>query len=443
MPVHMLQEAIDDRVGKLRDLQPSSPKREADRSTTEHWYSYYASYADSFVSEIVEALPKRKGIVLDPWNGSGTTTSVATAHSIPSRGFDLNPAAAIIAKARLMHSDVAGSITPLSDEIVESADQNLALSKDDLLATWLVPSAVKYVRSLERRVHHLLVCTDDDQKITDQNFDEVSSLAALFYLGLFRTVRNLINRFVGSNPTWIKQRIPPAQRARPSQEAVANLFLDTMSELTQRVEEVSHSYDDDSCPCKIAVGSSNALPLESNSLDAVITSPPYCTRIDYVIATLPELALLGFEKAQLRKLRIKMIGTPTVSETMQVDSDFGSRTTAFLTDVSQHPSKASDGYYRKFFSQYLAGMNASLAEIDRVLKDKSPVVLVAQDSYYKDVHVNLPTILKEMGEALGWQPVAEHGFPVPPGRNYAAIHKRGRAYRSVTPATETVLVFTN
>ena len=30
--------------------------------------------------------------------------------------------------------------------------------------------------------------------------------------------------------------------------------------------------------------------------DAVIGSPPYCTRIDYVIATSIELAILGFGK---------------------------------------------------------------------------------------------------------------------------------------------------
>ncbi len=38
-------------------------------------------------------------------------------------------------------------------------------------------------------------------------------------------------------------------------------------------------------------GDSRNLQLAAASIDNIITSPPYCTRIDYVVATLPESAL--------------------------------------------------------------------------------------------------------------------------------------------------------
>lgn len=63
----------------------------------------------------------------------------------------------------------------------------------------------------------------------------------------------------------------------------------------------------------ISVNTSESLPLSSNSVDAIITSPPYCTRIDYAIATVLELAILGFSSENyLTELRNKMIGTPTI-----------------------------------------------------------------------------------------------------------------------------------
>ncbi|WP_410712175.1 DNA methyltransferase [Bradyrhizobium sp. BEA-2-5] len=40
-------------------------------------------------------------VVLDPWNGSGTTTSVANGAGLTAVGIDINPAMAVVAKARL------------------------------------------------------------------------------------------------------------------------------------------------------------------------------------------------------------------------------------------------------------------------------------------------------------------------------------------------------
>ena len=61
--------------------------------------------------------------------------------------------------------------------------------------------------------------------------------------------------------------------------------------------------------CVINQASSLQLPVASGSIDAAISSPPYCTRIDYVKATLPELAVIGYPNGNVtRRLREMMIG---------------------------------------------------------------------------------------------------------------------------------------
>jgi len=50
------------------------------------------------------------GLVVDPWNGAGTTTVAAAASGLNAMGFDINPAAILIGRARLLKSDVADSI---------------------------------------------------------------------------------------------------------------------------------------------------------------------------------------------------------------------------------------------------------------------------------------------------------------------------------------------
>ena len=63
----------------------------------------------------------------------------------------------------------------------------------------------------------------------------------------------------------------------------------------------------------LQVASSEKLPLAEASVDIVLASPPYCTRIDYAVATSVELSLLGFVRdAGFRDLRRGLIGTTTV-----------------------------------------------------------------------------------------------------------------------------------
>jgi hypothetical protein len=425
----------------LRDLQPSSPKRSQAQGSAA-WYGYYAGYADKFVADIVAALPQRTEVVLDPWNGSGTTTAIATAASLSSRGFDMNPAAVVIAKARLLRTDVVGSIASLAEEILVSAPTAPpAVDDSDLLLTWFSPRSASHIRSLERRTYQLLIDADSTERAVKSTAD-MSAIAALFYLGLFRTVRTLLAPFLGSNPTWIRRNIDPRNRLRPTQDTIHDLFRSGAAALATLAEVSSQDYPESHCPCTVELSSSTDLPLDDSSIDAVITSPPYCTRIDYVIATLPELAVLGLQPGELKTLRDKMIGTPTISSSVADTGFLSTSKTAelLLANITKHDSKASGGYYRKFFLAYLRGLGESLAEIGRVARPGAPVVFVVQDSYYKEIRVDLATIIAEMSGAHHLSQVAGHNFEVVARRNYATINPRSRVYRDSTPATESVLI---
>ena len=47
--------------------------------------------------------------------------------------------------------------------------------------------------------------------------------------------------------------------------------------------------------------------LDENSIDLVITSPPYCNRYDYTRTYALELAMLGIDETKLLKLRQEML----------------------------------------------------------------------------------------------------------------------------------------
>jgi DNA modification methylase len=420
---------------KLRALVPSNPKRQP--STHQRCFNYYAGYADVFVEDVIGALVGHTTNVLDPWNGSGTTTAAAARAGVGTIGLDINPAAVVIAKARLLMSDVAASLLPLVDDVVAHARQRRDAADDtDLLLRWLDPATATSVRGLERSISALMV-SSRGCRITDEGgIDRVSSLAALFYLALFRTTRDLLTPFLTSNPTWIRLRVDPGNRVRSSFNALAKRLRANVLALQEATK--ANEYPASTQRPRVSLASSAQIPLHSSSVSAVLTSPPYCTRIDYAVATLPELAVLGYEWSQVQQLRTQLIGTPT----MLTDTDNGAVTGSdtllrLMRRVGRHRSYAAQSYYLPFYRQYFTSMAASLLEIKRVTHVGSPIVLVVQDSWFKDVHVPTPTIIRELAESIGWRMIGEHPFDV----NTRATAHPHRTTRRTSRAVETVSVY--
>ncbi len=419
----------------LRALVPSSPKRQS--SSDQRWFNYYAGYADVFVEDVIGVLKGHAKTVLDPWNGAGTTTAAAARAGMRTIGLDINPAAVVIAKARLLMSDVAASLLPLADDVVGHARARRDVPDEpDLLLRWLDPSTATSIRRLERSISTLLVSSEGCRMTTPGVIDDVSSLAALFYLALFQTTRDLLAPFVASNPTWIRLRVDPVDCLHVSFNALAKRLRANV--LTLQEATKANEYPAPSKQPQVSLGSSAQIPLRASSVSAVLTSPPYCTRIDYAIATLPELAVLGYDWPQVQKLRGRLIGTPTIladnSKTAITGSDTLER---LIRRVKRHPSYAAQSYYLPFYRQYFKSMSASLSEINRVARDGSPIIFVVQDSWFKDVHVATPTIISELAESIGWRTICEHPFEV---KTRAAAHPH-RATRRTSRAIETVSVY--
>src|SRR5207244_1397194 len=97
-----------------------SPKLTSARSRG--WYRYYAGYSPEFVEDALASLDLEDGAtILDPWNGSGTTTAVAHERGYSALGYDANPALVLAARARLVGADVAESLHPLAQDILDHA----------------------------------------------------------------------------------------------------------------------------------------------------------------------------------------------------------------------------------------------------------------------------------------------------------------------------------
>jgi hypothetical protein len=425
-----------------------NPKRDRRaRSGCASWYPYYAGFSPYFAQSLLASSGlDQTACIGDPWNGSGTTTTSAAILGHRAYGYDLNPVMVIVAKAHLLSQQESHLLWPITTNILQKSkdDSATVIIEDDPLCTWLAPQSAASIRQLDRALQHLLVANAVPFQLgVHLDVSKLTSLAAFFYTALFRTVRTILKPFYASNPTWMKQPHNKDARLQLPLETLLNIFhRETGAMITAITGDL---YTTDACNGKmhIAVASSDALPVQSGMIDLILSSPPYCTRIDYAVATMPELAVLGYAlQGSFQELRRQLIGTPTVPTSVPEPLlAWGATCNTFLEQLVHHQSKASKSYYYKNHVQYFDAIHRSLAELHRILIPHGRCILVVQDSYYKNIHNDLPQIFIEMASANGLQLAHRVDFGLT--RTMASIHPMVRRYRKGFGATESVLCFVN
>lgn len=256
---------------------------------------------------------------------------------------------------------------------------------------------------------------------------------ALGMVSLFRAVRGLTQTFEGSNPTWVKVAVSEPDKVDLASDALDEHVVREQDALLKRLA----SNLGGGGVVRLLTASSTELPLTTESIDVILTSPPYLTRIDYAVAYSRELAVLGVDVPNGRELRSGFMGT-TLIRVIQDDAALGEVATNLIRRVSCHPSKASGGYYLKQVRQYLRDLCISLDEITRVARRDAWLCLVVRDSFYKDEHVPLADICIEEAALRGWVFESRSGFPV--SRSLTSLNSSARKYTK-SRVDESVVTF--
>ena len=427
----------------MQTLEITSPKRS--HKNLKEWgafFPYYAGYSENFANAILaSARLSDDAIVLDPWNGSGTTTHAAVSQGLSGHGIDLNPAMVIIARARLLAPSEADCITPLAHDIAKAAlCTRYSIDDSDPLSVWLGKGSASAVRSIELDIRHRLV----GQMTLNQSgvrLDHISCLAATFYVALFATCRSLVGKFQSTNPTWLRTPKCTETRAGVPRTVIAKRFVASLSEMAHALAVKQENGHRERASFHITLGDSTAMGLPSESVDFILTSPPYCTRIDYTAATRVELALLApLLRTSVLDLSRTMIGSTRVPHTRPaVSASWGARCARFLRKIQEHPSRASSGYYYSTHLDYFDKIAKSMDGIALSLKTRGRAIIVVQDSYYKEIHNELPAIITEIADARRLRLSRRVDFTH--SNSMLSINTRARKYKKSLMATEAVLCF--
>ena len=188
--------------------------------------------------------------------------------------------------------------------------------------------------------------------------------------------------------------------------------------------------------------------LESNVLDGVITSPPYCNRYDYTRTYALELAYLGVSDKKIKQLRQKLLSS-TVENKSKIEeikeyytelgkvNDFDKivqiiKNNKTLLEVNRSLEERNNngdinnkGVLR-MVDGYFTELTFIYAELFRLCKSGAKVAFVNDNVRYGGEVIPVDFISTELAEQIGFNPVKIYSLKQQKGNSSQQMAKFGR-----------------
>jgi hypothetical protein len=270
------------------------------------WFKYKEGFSESLVAYLLDKLNIDHGCILDPFAGTGTALFGTAARGLNSVGIELLPVGGEIMQVRqLLH----GQERELQAVIRRWQTEQPWLHRE---SNWSFP--------------HLRITNGAFPEATQNGIarymtaltDELPSPARLLRFALMCVLEEVsFTRKDGQYLRW-DYRSGRQQGSRPFNKGKILSFDEAihlkLSEMYDDLQPHQGMFDlftptVERGTVQVMQGSClDLLPtLDSASFDAIITSPPYVNRYDYTRTYALELALLGVDEAELRRLRQAMV----------------------------------------------------------------------------------------------------------------------------------------
>jgi DNA modification methylase len=144
--------------------------------------------------------------------------------------------------------------------------------------------------------------------------------------------------------------------------------------------------------------------IEDDTIDMVVTSPPYLNRLDYTRIYGPELALYFVsDEKMLKLLRYRTLRSHVEARyhlTNYVRSETLDQVLAELKKRPLNNEKIPD-----MIKGYFEDLHICLSEMYRVIKNKGIVAMVVGCSRWSGITVDVDLLVAEIGESIGFKPL--------------------------------------
>lgn len=367
--------------------------------------------------------------VLDPMMGSGTVLAIARTKGHYAIGVDIDPLAVLIAKTwttaidteklvesseRVLHKAKAHSgDLALRDAYPRNANQETKR----FIRYWFDPQARRQLTSLGKAI-----AATRDRDIRDALWCAFSRLIITKQSGASRAMdlsHSRPHRVFDTAPTQ------PFSKFLSAAKTVASNCVSTKSR--QRGPAP-----------RIICGDARKIPIPDESIDLVLTSPPYLNAIDYIRCSKFSLVWMGHSISSMRDLRSASVG----SEVGQPKSDDESHIENVIRGLRLNPklSDRNEAILRRF----VRDMHAAVGEVSRVLRPGGKAIYVVGENTVRGTYIRNAGIVSAVAELAGLSLTDRRSRILPANRRYLPPPEKrdGNATLNARMRREVLLEFT-
>lgn len=365
--------------------------------------------------------------VLDPMVGSGTVLAVARAYGHRAFGVDIDPLAVLLAGVWTRAVDV--------ERVRDKARQ--VLDRARRVFNPLTPGQAYPARS-----------DDETRKFIRYWFDDYARRQLAALAGTISSVHDRDTRDVlwcGFSRLIITKQAGASlamdlSHSRPHRE-FAYAPVKPFNRFSAAVDAVVTN-----CPqpgtgpmgpeTLVKQGDARKLSVASDSMDLILTSPPYLNAIDYMRCSRFSLVWMGYNVGELRKIRSESVGSEASTDEA-LDANW---VKALIRRLRLSPGlRARD---HALLSQYVWDMGRAMAEVSRVLRTGGRAVYVVGDSTVRGTFVRNSSIVAAIAENHGLERISWQSRALPANRRYLPPPDQiGQAAMDGRMRREVVIVF--
>ncbi|RYU94189.1 DNA methyltransferase [Emticicia agri] len=373
--------SIKNRFDNLElDANWSFEKEKSVNKWTHGYHRYPAKFLPNLVSKLIDNYTNPQDTIADLFAGCGTTLVEAKVHGRKSIGVDINPVAELITKAK---------IHPVSPEIL-NANYDSIIAKidnyvDGLAFTSKVHERIDYWFTEDEKNKIAFLINIIDQLSCEQHIKD------FFYCCLSNILKNS-SRWLQSST---KPQIDPDKDGKDSFSEFKRHYR-VMEKKNREFFKVLEENGFFTTQCEIKLEDARKTTIESKSIDAIITSPPYVTSYEY--ADIHQLTGFWFGYIDdLPKFRKNFIGTFYSNNTgIEVPSKIANE---IIDAVNERHKKSA-----REVANYFNDMYYVCLEMNRIIKDNGTICLVVGNTELRNIKIKTAEFFVEVLTNLGFKP---------------------------------------
>lgn len=369
------------------------------------WYPFVEGYSKEFIEDILNELPTTPKCALEPFCGSGTTPVELQNHNITCYSFEVSPFMHLLAQVKLERTYdartlndyitlVTSKLSYLSSDIreLEPIPFGETVVKKNGLKKWnFHDTAIDGILDIRHAIREVV----DDVKYKN-----------LFMIALASIIMQSSNMFrngkcLSYKKGWEKRIFSRSDIHHFFLDRLNSVFAEDIRIISGQNKNVSNSET-----CILGDVRKNIDKVPDNSVDLVITSPPYLNSRDYTDIYMLELKVLQLINSheELRQLRHNTLRSHVQVKYDALTPIANDRLKQCLEEMTQTNVDSWNTDIINMICGYFQDMQILYGAFEKKVKRGGYIYFNVANSAYYGVEVPVDLIVSDIAE--------EHGFNV-------------------------------